>query len=185
MSPTRDRLTSLDLLRGVVMVLMALDHVRDFIAPGVAPEMLEDPGVPLFLTRWVTHFCAPTFVFLAGISAFLYGARRSRGALAWFLLSRGAWLILLEMTIIYVAWTFVPPFTNVMFLQVIFVIGASMMALAGLVWLPRGLLVGLCAAAIVGHDALATTSFETAKNSPATGWKIRSSREAPPGTSGS
>ena len=142
------------------MLLMALDHVRDFVGPSQPPEMMDDPGLPLFLTRWVTHFCAPIFVLLAGVSAYLYGAKRTRPALTQFLVTRGAWLIFLELTIIAFAWTFVVPFTSYMFLQVIFVIGAAMIGLAGLIWLPRGALVALTAAAILAHDALAATTYE-------------------------
>ena len=101
----KSRVASLDILRGVVMVLMALDHVRVF--SGI-PAGGRTAG--LFFTRWVTHFCAPAFVFLAGIGIFLYGkkigGRAERGPLARFLLVRGAWLVLLELTVIRFSWTF-------------------------------------------------------------------------------
>src|ERR1700724_1522551 len=93
------RVTSLDVMRGLVMVLMAIDHVRVYSGlPAGGPT----PGI--FFTRWVTHFCAPAFVFFAGTSAFLSG--RTSGGLSRYLVTRGAWLVLLELTVIRVAWTF-------------------------------------------------------------------------------
>src|ERR1700730_14965378 len=117
------RLDSIDLLRGLIMVIMALDHVRDYwhhdslVAssgihtslnpPPINPVNLNETNGWLFLTRWVTHFCAPTFVFLAGTGAFLYGSRgRTRVQLAWFLLSRGLWLMVADMTLSRLGWAF-------------------------------------------------------------------------------
>jgi len=150
------RLDSLDLLRGVVMALMALDHARDFfwLSP-FEPTELAHTNALTFTTRWVTHLCAPVFVFLAGTGAWLSQERgTTRIALARFLVTRGLWLIVLELTIVKFAWegySFDPHFFR---LQVIWVLGVSMIALAGMVFLPLRLIVVLSATMIVGHNAL-------------------------------
>ena len=97
--PQPSRVASIDLIRGAVMVLMAIDHVR--VYSGLPPG---GPTLGIFFTRWITHFCAPAFIFLAGTSAYFYG--RKHADLSRFLLIRGAWLVLLELTILRVAWTF-------------------------------------------------------------------------------
>ncbi len=125
------RLASIDIVRGAVMVLMAIDHVR--VYSGVPPG---GPEPAVFFTRWVTHFVAPVFVFLAGTAAFLHGTRLgSRGRLARYLFTRGAWLVLLELTVIRVAWTFNFDFGTYLLAGVIWVIGWCMMLLAALVFL--------------------------------------------------
>ena len=149
----RPRLDSIDLLRGLIMVLMVLDHTRDFFGTSAMnPRDVHDPA--LFLTRWVTHFCAPLFIFLAGLSAFLYGTRgRTRQEVSLFLFTRGAWLVLLELTVVLFGWTFNPAF-NFFVLQVIWAIGWSMIALAGLIYLPRVALAAFALAMIAGHNLL-------------------------------
>jgi uncharacterized membrane protein len=149
----RARLDSIDLLRGLVMVLMALDHSRDFFAAGdFNPRDVHDPA--LFLTRWATHFCAPVFVFLAGTSAFLYGAHgRTKGEVGWFLFTRGLWLVLLEVTIVRFAWTF-SVFPDLVVLQVIWAIGISMVVLSGLIHLPRSAVGAIGIGMIAGHNLL-------------------------------
>jgi uncharacterized membrane protein len=134
----RVRLQSVDLLRGVVMVVMALDHVRDFVSvTGFNPTDLSRVTPALFLTRWVTHFCAPAFVFLAGCGAYLGRAGgKSRPELSRFLVSRGLWLVLLELTVIRFAWSF--DFGD-NWVGVIWAIGWSLVALAALIWLPTWL----------------------------------------------
>jgi uncharacterized membrane protein len=146
------RIVSVDLLRGLVVTLMALDHTRDFFATGgFNPRDVTEPA--LFLTRWVTHFCAPTFVLLAGLSAFLYGRGRSIAETSRFLLTRGLWLMLLEFTLIKFGWRFEFDFLP-LGMGVIFVIGASMVALAALVWLPRLAIASLALIMIAGHNLL-------------------------------
>ena len=151
--PDRVRLDSIDLLRGVVMVLMVLDHTRDFFtAGGFNPRDVHDPA--LFLTRWVTHFCAPVFVFLAGMSAFLYGARgRTVPEVSRYLFTRGLWLVLLEVTVVRFAWTF-SLYPDFVLLQVIWAIGVSMVVLAGLIRLPRWAVGAIGIGMIAGHNLL-------------------------------
>lgn len=149
----RARLGSIDLLRGLVMVVMALDHTRDFFASGgFNPRDVADPA--LFLTRWVTHFCAPTFIFLAGISAYLYGMQcRATGEVSRYLLTRGIWLVLIELTVVRLGWSFNLHF-NYFVAQVIFAIGVSMVALAAFVHLPRWAVAAIGLVMIVGHNTL-------------------------------
>ena len=121
------RVASIDILRGLVMVLMALDHVRDFFTDAhFDPLDLAQTNAPLFLTRWITHFCAPTFVLLAGASAYLTGRSCSRAELSRFLLTRGLWLVVLEVTLLSLVWTFNVRYDQGLFLQVIWAIGVSM-----------------------------------------------------------
>ena len=151
--PGGARIDSIDLLRGLVMVVMALDHTRDFFsAGGFNPRDVGDPA--LFLTRWVTHFCAPVFVFLAGTSAFLYGARdRTVREVSRFLFTRGLLLVLLEVTVVRFAWTFsvIPEF---LVLQVIWAIGVSMIVLAGLIHFPRWVIGAIGIGMMAGHNLL-------------------------------
>lgn len=149
------RLASVDALRGLVMVLMALDHVRDFFShTRFDPLDLSRTTTALFFTRWITHFCAPVFVFLAGAAAFLaLAGGKPRGELARFLLVRGLWLILLELTVVHVGWFFTLDHSFGM-LQVIWALGWSMIALAGLVFLPPRVVLLIGLALIAGHNLL-------------------------------
>jgi uncharacterized membrane protein len=152
----RVRVDAIDWLRGLVMVLMVLDHARMYLSEArFDPTDLAHTTPLLFLTRWITHFCAPVFVFLAGTSAFLSGSRRgSRRALAGFLASRGAWLVLLELTVVNAAWAFNLRFESGVILQVIWAIGASMLALSALVFLPTFAVGAIGVAMIAGHNLL-------------------------------
>ena len=153
------RIASLDIARGAVMVLMAIDHVRVF--SGV-PAGGPTPGV--FFTRWVTHFCAPVFIFLAGTAAYLYGEKvRDRGTLARFLVTRGAWLVLLELTVLRFAWTFNFDYAHYALAGVIWVIGWCMILLAGLVYLPLGAVATIGVAIIALHDITDFYSFQLAR----------------------
>src|SRR5215216_1903259 len=147
------RVDAIDLLRGIVMIVMMLDHTRDFVHNAVYQFDPTDPtrtNVALFFTRWITHFCAPVFVFLAGTSVYLQFARgKSKGELSKFLVTRGLWLIVLEVTLVKLGVFFNFDYRFLGFLQVIWVIGVSMIVLAALIHLPLkvvagfGLLVGV------------------------------------------
>ncbi|MGD9967805.1 MAG: DUF1624 domain-containing protein [Hyphomonadaceae bacterium] len=151
------RISEIDLLRGLVIVLMALDHVRDyfFLNGGLGSNPL-DPATTtpwLYTTRWITHLCAPTFVFLSGVSAYLQLAKgKTLAQLSRFLFARGLWLIFLEVTVLSFGWSFGFPYA--FFLQVIWAIGWSMLALAGLIWLPRAVVLAIGIAIIGGHNLL-------------------------------
>ena len=141
------RVAAIDLIRGAVMVLMAIDHVR--VYSGLPPG---GPTAGIFFTRWVTHFVAPSFIFLAGTSAFLYG--RKHADVSRFLFLRGVWLVLLELTVIRVGWTFNFDFTHYLLAGVIWVIGWCMILMAGLVRL-RPRTIGIIGVAIIAlHNAL-------------------------------
>src|SRR5258708_5430413 len=156
-APNR-RIDSIDAVRGLIMIVMALDHVRDFIHRGAmtsSPTNLPTTTPALFMTRWVTHFCAPVFMLTAGLGAFLWWQRgRSRRELSIFLLTRGAWLIVLELTVMRLAYDFDVAQSYPVFLLVLWVLGACMILLAALVWLPIRLLAGLSIATILLHNTL-------------------------------
>lgn len=150
------RITSIDLLRGSVMIIMALDHVRDYFHAGAYlydPLDLDKTSVALFFTRWITHFCAPVFMFLAGTSAFIVGQRKTKKELSLFLLKRGLWLVLLELTLINFEWNFDIAFTNIYFI-VIWALGISMIVLAGLIHLPNKLILLIGIVLVAGHNLL-------------------------------
>ena len=152
----KTRIESIDLLRGIVMIFMALDHVRDYFHHDAFlydPTDLTKTSVILFFTRWITHFCAPVFIFLAGTSSFLVGLRRSKSELSAFLIKRGLWLVFLEMTIVNFAWFFNVQFSLVT-LFVIWALGIGMIVLAGAIHLPLKLTLAIGVIMVVGHNLL-------------------------------
>ena len=160
--PARYRVQSIDVLRGIVMVIMALDHVRDFFFKadvGNASAVATDPTnmattTPgLFFTRWITHFCAPVFVFLSGTSAFLISQKKSKAELSVFLITRGLWLVFIELFIITLGWTF-DPLYHLFILQVIWAIGVSMIILGILVYLPMPIILLIGILIVFGHNIL-------------------------------
>ncbi|HET6344285.1 MAG TPA: heparan-alpha-glucosaminide N-acetyltransferase domain-containing protein, partial [Myxococcota bacterium] len=145
----------MDLLRGLVMVIMVLDHVRAYFTNAhFDPTDMSRTDLALFGTRWITHYCAPVFVFLAGASAWIAGTRRTRGELSRFLLTRGLWLVFLEFTVITFGWYFTTNLAIGAVAQVIWAIGASMVVLAALVHLPRAGVAGFGGALVLGHNLL-------------------------------
>jgi len=155
--PLRQRLLSIDALRGLVILFMLLDHVREtfLLHRQVSDPMTIDTTEPaLFASRTLAHLCAPVFVLLTGLSAWLYGQKyQGRRDVSAFLFKRGLFLIVLEFTLVNFAWTFqLPP--SVIYMQVIWAIGVSMLALAVLVWLPRAVLIALALVIMGGHNVL-------------------------------
>ena len=152
------RVQSLDILRGLVMILMALDHVRDFLHSGAQhfdPADVTRTTSALFFTRWITHFCAPAFMFLAGVGAYLQLRRgKSKPALARFLVSRGLWLVFLELTwVLCLGWKMNFAYDQIFF-WVIWALGVSMIALAGLIFVSWRLLLAVSLAVIFLHNVL-------------------------------
>lgn len=164
--PARGRIDSIDLLRGIVMVIMMLDHTRDFVHSGALlfdPTDLTKTTTAVFLTRWITHFCAPVFVFLAGTGAYLQLARgKSKRELSRFLLTRGLWLIVLEFTLVRLGATFSFDYRFLGMMQVIWVIGASMIILAALIHLPLRAVAGFGFAMVALHNLFDRPRFQVA-----------------------
>ncbi len=158
-NPRRTRIDSIDLLRGIVMVIMMLDHTRDFVhrdvLQGFDPTDLSRTNVALFFTRWITHFCAPVFVFLAGTGTYLQLIRgKSKRALSRFLITRGLWLVLLEFTVVRISVFFNVDYSFLGIMQVIWVIGVSMILMAALIHLPLRVLAGFGIGMIALHNLL-------------------------------
>lgn len=154
------RITSIDLMRGIVMIIMVIDHVRHFYSwAAYDPADLGNAMPALFLTRWITHFCAPTFTFLAGTSAWLYARNTgcTRGQLQRFLLSRGLFLVLLELTWVSFSWRF--DFHGLV-LPAIWALGWSMVLLGGMLYLPTRAVAALALLLVFGHDLLDRLQFQ-------------------------
>jgi len=152
---SQKRIQSIDLLRGLVMIIMALDHTRDFFHQQAFtgdPLDLATTTPALYFTRWITHFCAPVFVFLSGTSIFLQGKRKTKNELSAFLFKRGLWLIFIELFIIGFAWTFDITF-KVFVLQVIWAIGISMVLMGLIIRLPFKLILAVGLMIVLGHNA--------------------------------
>ena len=158
------RYDAIDKLRGFVIVLMALDHIRDFFSPyPFQAENLDLTSPSLFFTRWITHYCAPIFIFLAGMSVFFYEKKgHSKRETTHYLLTRGLWLIFLELTWINISWRF--GFSSILFAQVIWAIGWSMITLACLIHLPLRAIVFICASMVLGHNLLDSLRAENMGN---------------------
>jgi uncharacterized membrane protein len=146
------RIDSIDILRGIIMLVMALDHVRDVFHQGSPdPTDLATTTPLLFFTRWITHFCAPNFLFLSGISAYLAGRRRTKKELSIFLIQRGIWLVLVEILIVNTAFE-LNFYFHVLVLQVIWAIGVSMILLGLVIWMPIELIGIIGLLIFCGHN---------------------------------
>lgn len=152
------RLASIDAVRGLVMIIMALDHVRDFFHIGAmsfSPTDLTRTTPILFFTRWITHYCMPVFMFTAGMGAYLYGQRNhTRAELSRFLWTRGLWFIFLEVTVMQFAYSFNFSSSNLVLLLVLWIFGICFIVMAGLIHLPIRWLAALSLAVIVFHNLL-------------------------------
>ncbi|NCI50835.1 DUF1624 domain-containing protein [Sediminibacterium roseum] len=171
--PSKKRIDSIDILRGSIMIIMALDHVRDFFHVGAMTGNPTDPATTtpaLFFTRWITHFCAPVFVFLAGTSVFLAGIKKTKKELSVFLLKRGIWFIVLEIVIFNFLFSF-DPLYHFIGLQVIWVTAISMLLLAALIYLPLPVLFVLGLAIVAGHNLLDNFNSTDPAKIPL-GWSI-------------
>lgn len=153
---TKIRIESIDLLRGLIMIIMALDHVRDYFhidASMFNPTDLSKTSISLFFTRWITHFCAPVFMLLSGTSAYLVGVKKGKKYLSKFLFTRGIWLVFLEFTIVSFGWYFDVNFTAIDFL-VIWALGMSMIFLSVIIYMPISWIIITGIIMVFGHNLL-------------------------------
>lgn len=158
----KNRIESIDLLKGIVMVVMALDHTRDYFHSAAYLYDPTDPvhtSWPIFFTRWITHYCAPTFSFLAGASAFFAGKRRTKGELSKFLFTRGLWLVFIEISFVNFGWFFDIQFRTPSLIT-IWSLGISMIILAALIHLPKKIILMISCLIIFGHNLLDPIHFK-------------------------
>jgi uncharacterized membrane protein len=151
------RLLSIDALRGTVMVIMALDHVRDFFhaaAMSFSPTDLSRTTTVLFFTRWITHFCLPVFMFAAGMGVYLYGRNRTKGQVSRFLWTRGLWFVMLELTVMQLAYNFNFSLRYLVLLLILWIFGICLLAMAALVYMPIRWLAVLSVAVMLLHNCL-------------------------------
>ena len=151
----KERFEALDILRGLTMVIMALDHARDFFSLDFvlsSPTNIELSNMEVFLTRWITHFAAPTFIFLAGIGLFFASGRRTKTQLATLAFTRGLWLIFLELTVVGFFWCFSTDFIYKPKIAVLFAIGIAMICMSILVYLPKYIIAFIAVFLIAGHN---------------------------------
>ena len=169
----KSRVQSIDFLRGAIMIIMALDHVRDYLLRDsffYDPLDLEKTSIPLFFTRWVTHFCAPIFMLLAGVSAYMIGQKKTKSELSVFLLKRGIWLVFLEMIVVNFGWNFNIAFPMFLFIT-IWALGVCMIVLAALIHLPAKIILLFCIVLVAGHNLF--DHVHVGGNSlPAFGWAL-------------
>lgn len=150
----KQRIHSIDIIRGLIMIIMALDHTRDFLHfPASPPLNMQSTTVVLFFTRWITHFCAPTFIFLSGVSVFLAGQRRTKSELSSFLFKRGLWLILSDLLIISLLFTFDIQY-HIFVLEVLWVTGFGMIVLSVLIRTSLPVIATIALLIILGHNSL-------------------------------
>jgi len=168
---SRARVESVDVVRGIVIVLMALDHTRDFFGDLAAdPTALATTTPALFFTRWITHFCAPAFFLLTGTGACLALGKMSKAELARYLVTRGLWLIFLELVVMRFALQFNIDY-QVTIVTVLWALGWAMIALAGLIWLPVSVIATIGVVMVAGHnllDGISPASFGALSRSPCT-----------------
>jgi uncharacterized membrane protein len=170
---TKSRITSIDFLRGTIMIIMALDHVRDYLYSGSFyndPLDLGKTSAVVFFTRWITHFCMPIFMMLAGTSAYLIGQKKSKAELSAFLVKRGLWLVFLELVVVNFGWNFNITFPMFFFIT-IWALGISMIILAGVIHLQPKLILALSIIVIFGHDLLDGIHVD-GYSLPAFGWSL-------------